>query len=461
MNWRDYEIEIYRAFKDAYPNTKVKFNQKIFGRYSKVERQIDILIEGRIAGKIMNLAIDGKYYTKNVDVKAVESFLGMLEDIGIEKGILITSKGYSEGAINRAYYGPTDIELDILNFDELKRFQGFGGLVYSGSHGALIPAPFGWAIDATKRKGYIASIYQKGKSYDDALKDGEFIYVNIFSFNKEIKSLDDVIKLHEDATLTYHPKTTFKYFETVERDDEKKTLLRKILRKETHIEEYTGFVEIEDFCIFCVLFTQEELKNKNIRKLEYIIERLKPFKYDLKGHVNRKIKDLREQIKQSVSKQDKAELLITITEIYLEIEDTENAKKSYYESIFLFPKNYYAYLGLLEISYNSVSRDELINHFYELEPGNRKICDDLVRLGVQNKEIGYTEKFLLRKSEDEKGNFESLGNIFFSIGDLYYNVDNKTKALYYLKLAKNNFEKCLDKKHQALTATIKTIRELE
>ena len=181
MNWKEYEEEIFENFNSAYPNTKISYNQKIVGRYSKTERQIDVLIEGRIAGKKIRLVIDGKYYSKNVDVKAVDSFISMVEDIDAAQGILITSKGYSEAAINRAYYGPTDIELDILNFDELKQFQGFGGITYSGWHGAIIPAPFGWIVDGTKREGSIANIYQRGKSYEQAAKDGEFIYVNILS----------------------------------------------------------------------------------------------------------------------------------------------------------------------------------------------------------------------------------------------------------------------------------------
>ena len=162
MDWKKYETEIFENFKEAYPNTKISYNQEIVGRYSKVKRQIDVLIEGRIAGKKLRIVLDGKYYSKKIDVKQVDSFISMVEDIDAAQGILITSKGYSKAAINRAYYGPTDIELDILNFDELKQFQGFGGIVHSGWHGATFPAPFGWVLDGTRRVGSIANLYQRG-----------------------------------------------------------------------------------------------------------------------------------------------------------------------------------------------------------------------------------------------------------------------------------------------------------
>jgi hypothetical protein len=67
----------------------------------------------------------------------------MLEDIGSQKGLLISKEGFSEAAYNRAYFGPTEIELDILNFEELRSFQSHGAIPYSGNNGALMPSPFG------------------------------------------------------------------------------------------------------------------------------------------------------------------------------------------------------------------------------------------------------------------------------------------------------------------------------
>jgi tetratricopeptide (TPR) repeat protein len=461
MNWKEYEEEIFENFNSAYPNTKISYNQKIVGRYSKTERQIDVLIEGRIAGKKIRLVIDGKYYSKNVDVKAVDSFISMVEDIDAAQGILITSKGYSEAAINRAYYGPTDIELDILNFDELKQFQGFGGITYSGWHGAIIPAPFGWIVDGTKREGSIANIYQRGKSYEQAAKDGEFIYVNILSFDENLSNLEDVLKLHEEGTLAYHPTATFEYSETIERGDEKKTLLRKILREETHLEEYTGFVEFEEFCVFCVLFTPEQLKTKNIRKLEYVIERLLPMNVDLNSVATAKISDLRRLIDKSDSVQEKAEMLINIAEIHRDMKEFDEAKSIYNESINNLKQNYGAHLGLLEIGYNTESREKLIKNFYNLAPGNRQICDDIVRLGIENEQIDFTEKLLLGKIKDQNGNNESIGNIYYSLADLFYTEEHKTEALMYFELAKEYFEKCFEKNHPALLSIANAIIELD
>lgn len=118
--------------------------EKIVGKYSKVERQIDIFIEGEIAGYEIKIVVDCKYFSKNIDVKQVESFCSMVEDVDAHQGVLITKKGFSKAAINRAYYGNQKIELDIINFDEIKEFQGFTAVPYVSNFSVILPAPFGW-----------------------------------------------------------------------------------------------------------------------------------------------------------------------------------------------------------------------------------------------------------------------------------------------------------------------------
>lgn len=65
MNWKKYEQEIYKYFSESYPETSIKYDQRILGKYSKVERQIDILIEGRIAGYILKINEYEKLHNKS------------------------------------------------------------------------------------------------------------------------------------------------------------------------------------------------------------------------------------------------------------------------------------------------------------------------------------------------------------------------------------------------------------
>ena len=451
MNWKDYESEIFKIFKDSYPKARISFNKRLMGRYSKTHRQIDVLIEGYIAGKKIKIVIDGKLYASNIDVKDVEEFISMVEDVEADQGILITSKGYSEAALNRAYYGPSNIELDILSFEELKKFQGFGGIAYSLRHGVVIPAPFGWIVDITKRKGSIANLYQRGKTYEESTQKGEWIYFSIYSYDEVVKNLEDLIKLQEETTLHFNPQAKFEYENSINREDNRETRLRKILRTETSLHEYTGFVDFEGFCAFCVLFTPENLSTKNIRKLEYILERLIPLNVDLESLVKTEIHARELSLQECKSDEEKADILISMAGVYRDADDLDKAQEKYLESLKFKQDNYGASLGLLQLNVQSDNRNDLIDNFFELDPGNTKIMYDLTGLSLQYNFADYLNDFFLKKIKKYKHNNEIVGNIYFSLAHMHYHLKNNKRALKLLKISEKFLSKCLKDGHEAFS----------
>jgi hypothetical protein len=285
MNWKDYEKEILDCFREQFPKAEISFDVKVIGRFSKVARQIDILIEDYVAGNRMRIIVDGKYFSKNIDVKNVEMFIGMLTDCEAHKGLLITQKGFSKAAINRAHYDTIDIELDILNFKDLHEFQGLYAIPYSGNHGVDLPAPFGWIIDARKSPDMLATLYQRGLTLYEATKNKEWMYVKIVSKNDIIKNLDDLLKFQYEEIIKDYPNAKFDFIPTIRRTDAN-VKIRTIEIDTYPTIEYTGFVDFTDFVFFCVMFTPEEQKKKNIRKLEGIMQQVTPFKIIQKDKQN-------------------------------------------------------------------------------------------------------------------------------------------------------------------------------
>jgi hypothetical protein len=277
MDWKRYEKEIYEHFRSQYPAAEITLDARKVGLYSKVERQIDILIEQYIAGNKLSIVIDGKYFNKKVDVKAVESCIGMLEDVGAHKGLLISKEGFTEAAYNRAHYGRSEIELDILNFKELQAFQSHGAIPYSGENGVLLPTPFGWVVDGNKTSAWIATIYQQGLSLEQAMKNNEFMYVQFWNKKKDDHNLEDLFKIQEETFKGADPDATIEYLPTIKRKDAR-TALRVAKVKNYPTCEYTGFVEFSDFIFFCVMFSPDNRSRTNIRKLESILEAVLPFK---------------------------------------------------------------------------------------------------------------------------------------------------------------------------------------
>ena len=41
MDWKKFESEIFETFTRSYPDASIAYNQKVTGRYSKTERQIE------------------------------------------------------------------------------------------------------------------------------------------------------------------------------------------------------------------------------------------------------------------------------------------------------------------------------------------------------------------------------------------------------------------------------------
>lgn len=119
--WRKYEKRIHNNLEAKFPGCSITFDDSVFGIFSKTDRQIDISIRGELAGNKLLGIVDCKFYSKKVDVKAVESFLGMLEDLKANIGIMITNVGYSEAATNRA--SVKNLQLDIVKPDELQSLE--------------------------------------------------------------------------------------------------------------------------------------------------------------------------------------------------------------------------------------------------------------------------------------------------------------------------------------------------
>ncbi len=463
MNWKDYEKEIYDQFQEMYPTAEITYDAKVLGRYSKIDRQVDILIEDYAAGECITIMVDAKFFGKNIDVKEVESFIGMMQDVGADKGLLITQQGYSKAAINRAHNDPSRIELDILNFDELKNFQGFSALPYSGKHGVMLPAPFGWVIDAGVRDGALAAIYQRGLTVEEARERNEWMYLNIFSKDENIKDMDSFLKLHENSTLKTFPDAKINYQKTVKRD-KYKTLIRTIEIKEYPTIEYTGFVDFGDSIFFCVLFTPEELKEKNIKKLQYIISKALPFNVDVESMRKSKLSELEYHFKRTDNQIEKAELLILQGNILVMLEKYDEAIKRFNESIEILPSSYGALKGNIEVNLITKSSAEKLNiavdKFFELAPTNPTICQDLMELYDKYEINELFEIMMLRELKRFAKSDEAKGNILYHLGLFNQNFGNNRKAIDNFCKGREFFRQSLDSGHMVFDFIEKQLRKL-
>ncbi|MFZ0947035.1 MAG: restriction endonuclease, partial [Candidatus Sulfotelmatobacter sp.] len=101
VDWQQYEREIEDQFRVAYPSARITANAKVIGKFSKVECQIDLLIEEQASDFSFRIAVDAKHRGRKLDVGDVEAFLGLTQDVEAHTGMMIALEAYTPAAVNR------------------------------------------------------------------------------------------------------------------------------------------------------------------------------------------------------------------------------------------------------------------------------------------------------------------------------------------------------------------------
>lgn len=124
-DWRNYETQILERLREmAGGDADVEFDASLSGRYSKIKRQVDIHVCGNFAGRVAHgtMAVDCKCFSRNVDVKDVETFIGLVDDVGTDFGLLVTTEGFSAAAANRAA-AARGVRIQIVPYEALSDWE--------------------------------------------------------------------------------------------------------------------------------------------------------------------------------------------------------------------------------------------------------------------------------------------------------------------------------------------------
>jgi hypothetical protein len=100
--WKRFEDLAAQIQRTLSPQSRVEQNVRMKGRASGVDRQIDIAVWTQAGQFELFVAIDCKDHQTKVDVKDVEAFIGLVKDVGANKGALISALGYTQAAKNVA-----------------------------------------------------------------------------------------------------------------------------------------------------------------------------------------------------------------------------------------------------------------------------------------------------------------------------------------------------------------------
>jgi tetratricopeptide (TPR) repeat protein len=464
VDWQQYEREIEEQFRQTYPTARITPNAKLLGKFSKVERQIDLLIEEQASDFAFRIVVDAKHRGRKIDVSDVEAFLGLTRDVEAHTGMMVALEGYTPAAVNRAHYDDLDVILDILNFDELKAFQGPTAIPYAGEHGVCIMAPFGWVIDATRRPNMLATLYQRGLSFENAARDHEFMYVNFWNKRdeEEINTLDALLKYQGSYLLEGSPGAELRLLEGVSNQKTgAKTLIRRFKKETYPVPEYTGFVDFENFVFMCVLFSPEQLERKNLRKLRFILREAFPMRVTRDNTAL--IEAAEDKLKDSLSDSERAGILSNIGYWYRDMGQPENARRSLEKGLALIPGHYETVKQLLATLTKLGDKSatlELMGRLLRLDPHNPTVFDDCL-IYARGSAVSWAD--LLDLVETLKADYPDdqlvQANCDFYAGKMLFNVE-PILARKRLIAAQKEFRRLFPRGHQVFTALRSVLRQL-
>lgn len=120
--WQIYERKIARLLADQLSTDLcVTPNARVEGRITGIFRQIDVLIDARHdTDNSRRIIVDAKRLRRKVDVKHVEEFLGMMEDVGATHGYLVCPAGCSTAAERRAQ---ESVRICLIPIDCIESFD--------------------------------------------------------------------------------------------------------------------------------------------------------------------------------------------------------------------------------------------------------------------------------------------------------------------------------------------------
>ncbi len=121
---REYELFtqiVYQALVREVPDTRVEHDVQLSDP-SGVEHQVDVYLEFKIAGHVYRTIIECKQWTRMVDVGPVTDFYGLIQSLGVEKGIMVSKLGFSDPAREFAHARGIDlVQLRKPSEEDLER----------------------------------------------------------------------------------------------------------------------------------------------------------------------------------------------------------------------------------------------------------------------------------------------------------------------------------------------------
>ncbi|HEU4422392.1 MAG TPA: restriction endonuclease [Pilimelia sp.] len=100
--WQGFEELAHRILSEFAPFANVTLDDRIIGGDSGTYRQIDVSLKWTFEGRELLTIVQAKDWKAKADVKVVDAFRSVIQDVRATQGILICSAGFSKNALQYA-----------------------------------------------------------------------------------------------------------------------------------------------------------------------------------------------------------------------------------------------------------------------------------------------------------------------------------------------------------------------
>lgn len=107
--WRRFESLVADVQRRLAPDCEVRVDDRIRGAKSGSVRKLDITIRTTVGQYDILIAIDCKDYSRPLSVTKIEEFIGLVEDVGANKGAVVSASGFTPSARARASTAKIDV----------------------------------------------------------------------------------------------------------------------------------------------------------------------------------------------------------------------------------------------------------------------------------------------------------------------------------------------------------------
>lgn len=205
----------------------------------------------------------------------------MLEDIGISKGVIITTKGYSKAALQRSKRGSRTAQLHILSPDRLSEFQHIGdAYLWVEPIAAVLNTPEGWVADNEDSRPERAqfAMYTLGHTRNSAQRLGAYLYGNIILKNEHQPDMESIAANHERAVVERFPGAQFKRLPSIPHRHGPTNDTTEVLFRVGNIDEsykgpeYSIYIDHPKGVLVLVLLCPEEEDQKFVPILKRVAD---------------------------------------------------------------------------------------------------------------------------------------------------------------------------------------------